>query len=222
MLAEDVYGSLRTYINQTLVGMGALKGASAQLSNVYDSTTGTNTMTWKWEDNNGVEHTTTVVVHDGATGATGATGPQGPAGADGAPGTDGAPGADGFSPVITIKTDTSSEYVLHIETADDEFDTPNLKGGGGSGGAEKLSQLTDVAISSVQDGNILQYNQTTQKWINTFISTMTGATASAAGTKGLVPAPAAGDNEKLFCGNGTYTDKILSDAQYAALQTLFT
>lgn len=207
MLAEDVYGALRTYVNQTLVGMGALKGASAQLSNTYDDTTGTNTMTWKWEDNNGVEHTTTVVVHDGATGATG---------------TDGAPGADGFSPVITIKTDTSSEYVLHIKTADDEFDTPNLKGGGGSGGAEKLSQLTDVAIASIQDGNILQYDQTTQKWINTVLQTMTGATAGAAGTKGLVPAPAAGDNEKLFCGNGTYTDKILSDAQYAALQTLFT
>ena len=66
MLADEVYGALRNYINQTLVGMGALKGASAQLSNVYDPAAGTNTMTWKWEDNEGEEHTTTVVVYDGS------------------------------------------------------------------------------------------------------------------------------------------------------------
>ena len=47
------------------------------------------------------------------------------------------------------------------------------------------------------------------------------AWASVAGKKGLVPAPAAGDNEKLLCGDGTFTDKVLTDAQYTALQTLF-
>lgn len=36
------------------------------------------------------------------------------------------------------------------------------------------------------------------------INTMTGATASAAGSKGLVPAPAAGDNEKFLRGDGTF------------------
>lgn len=35
-------------------------------------------------------------------------------------------------------------------------------------------------------------------------STMTGATASANGTGGLLPAPAAGDNEKFFAGDGTW------------------
>ena len=214
MLADEVYGALRNYVNQTLVGMGALKGAAAQLSNVYDPQTGTNTMTWKWEDNDGVQHTTNVEVHDGAAG------PQGVPGAQGAPGADGAPGDDGFSPIITVKTDTSTTYVLTIQTADGSFDTPNLKGGGG-GGSSTLSELTDVAIASMQTGDVLQYNATTQKWINAAIQTMTGATASAAGTKGLVPAPAAGDNEKLLCGDGSFTDKVLTDAQYAALQTLF-
>ena len=33
MLADEVYGALRTYVNETLVWMGALKGAAAQLSN---------------------------------------------------------------------------------------------------------------------------------------------------------------------------------------------
>lgn len=203
MLADDVYGALRNYINQTLVGMGALKGASAQLSNVYDPSAETNTMTWKWEDNEGVEHTTTVVVHDGAEGAPGA------------------PGDDGFSPTITVKTDTSTTYILTIQTADGIFDTPNLRGGGGGGGSSTLADLTDVAIASMEAGDVLQYNATTEKWISAAIATMTGATDLLPGKKGLVPAPAAGDNEKLLCGNGTFTDKVLTDAQYAALQTLF-
>lgn len=197
MLADEVYGALRNYINQTLVGMGALKGASAQLSNSYDPTAGTNTMTWKWEDNEGEEHTTTVVVYDGT------------------------PGDDGFSPTITVKTSTSSEYVLTIETADGSFDTPNLKGSGGGGGSSTLADLTDVAIESMAAGDVLQYDATTAKWINAAIKTMTGATALLPGKKGLVPAPEAGDNEKLLCGDGTFTDKLLTDAQYSALQTLF-
>lgn len=197
MLADEVFGALRNYINQTLVGMGALKGASAQLSNVYDPTAGTNTMTWKWEDNEGEEHTTTVVVYDGT------------------------PGDDGFSPTITVKTSTSSEYVLTIQTADGSFDTPNLKGSGGGGGSSTLADLTDVAIESMATGDVLQYDATTAKWINAAIKTMTGATALLPGKKGLVPAPEAGDNEKLLCGDGTFTDKLLTDAQYSALQTLF-
>lgn len=197
MLADEVFGALRNYINQTLVGMGALKGASAQLSNVYDPAAGTNTMTWKWEDNEGEEHTTTVVVYDGT------------------------PGDDGFSPTITVKTSTSSEYVLTIQTADGSFDTPNLKGSGGGGGSSTLADLTDVAIESMATGDILQYDATTAKWINAAIKTMTGATALLPGKKGLVPAPEAGDNEKLLCGDGTFTDKLLTDAQYSALQTLF-
>lgn len=210
MLADEVYGSLRNYINQTLVGMGALKGASAQLSNDYDAQAGTNTMTWKWEDNEGVEYTTIVVVHDGA------------AGAPGEPGEPGEPGVDGFSPKITVKTSTSSEYVLTIQTADGSFDTPNLKGsGGGGGGASTLQELTDVAISSMAAGDVLQYDQTTGKWINAALAAMTGATALLPGKKGLVPAPAAGDNEKLLCGDGSFTDKVLTDVQYSALQTLF-
>lgn len=37
---------------------------------------------------------------------------------------------------------------------------------------------------------------------------MTGATSSAAGAKGLVPAPAAGDNDKFLKGDGTWSDDL--------------
>lgn len=140
MLADEVYGALRNYINQTLVGMGALKGASAQLSNSYDSESGINTMTWRWEDNEGTEHTTTVLVHDGATGAPGS------------------PGADGFSPTITVKTSTGDTYILTITTKDGEFDTPNLKGG--SGGASSMADLSDVDLTNLSAGELLVYTIT--------------------------------------------------------------
>ncbi|MEO5327253.1 MAG: hypothetical protein H7829_03325 [Magnetococcus sp. THC-1_WYH] len=41
-------------------------------------------------------------------------------------------------------------------------------------------------------------------WGVTSIPAMVGATAGSAGTAGLVPAPAAGDNSKFFAGDGTY------------------
>lgn len=139
MLADEVYGALRNYINQTLVGMGALKGASAQLSNSYDSESGINTMTWEWEDNEGNEHTTPVLVHDGA------------------PGAPGSPGADGYSPTITVKTSTGDTYILTITTKDGQFDTPNLKGGGGSGGASSMADLSDVDLTNLSEGELLVY-----------------------------------------------------------------
>ena len=40
---------------------------------------------------------------------------------------------DGITPEITIKENTNTRYVLHIKSGDTEFDTPNLRGGGGSG-----------------------------------------------------------------------------------------
>ena len=49
---------------------------------------------------------------------------------------DGQDGQDGYSPQVTVKTETPSTYVLHIKDADHEFDTPNLQGQGGEGTIE--------------------------------------------------------------------------------------
>lgn len=43
---------------------------------------------------------------------------------------------------------------------------------------------------------------------NTTYSNMKGATSSAAGTSGLVPAPEAGKQEKFLCGNGTWQSPV--------------
>jgi hypothetical protein len=43
---------------------------------------------------------------------------------------------------------------------------------------------------------------------------MTGATASAAGTKGLVPAPAKGNQSKFLRGDGTWATPIDTNTTY--------
>lgn len=62
-------GAIKTYINQTLVGMGALKGAACQIKEI-DNDHGTHTITFLWEDNDGVSHEDSVVVKDGTGGST--------------------------------------------------------------------------------------------------------------------------------------------------------
>ena len=43
---------------------------------------------------------------------------------------------------------------------------------------------------------------------------MTGATSGAAGTKGQVPAPAAGDNSKFLRGDGTWSTPSMAGATF--------
>lgn len=43
-------------------------------------------------------------------------------------------GADGFSPTITVKEDTDTEFVMTVTDAEGSFDTPNLRGGKGRPG----------------------------------------------------------------------------------------
>ena len=78
----------------------------------------------------------------GEPGAKGETGPKGDAGAPGEPGTPGEPGVpgeNGYSPSVDIKANTNELYILEITYKDSngniqKIETPNLKGGGGSGG----------------------------------------------------------------------------------------
>lgn len=72
-------------------------------------------------------------------------------------------GEDGFSPEIYVKESSSDRYVLTIVTKDNEFDTPNLKGGG-SGSASAMSDLEDVQLTSLTSGQILKWNGS--KWVN--------------------------------------------------------
>ncbi len=154
----EIIGMLKTFVAQSLVGMGALKGANCRIQSITKSGN-LNTVIFVYTDTDGVDKTSTMLVYDGAKGDTGDTG------ATGATGATGPAGSNGFSPTITVKTSTDSTYVLTITTADDEFDTPNLRGGGS--GSSTLSDLTDVGLTSLAEGNVLVYDATNSKWVNT-------------------------------------------------------
>ena len=80
--------------------------------------------------------------------------------------------------------------------------------GGADSSTTSLSDLADIAIDQLGDSQILVYNSQEGAWenasINTLVSIMQGATANAAGRSGLVPVPAAGDQNKFLRGDGTW------------------
>ena len=65
-----------------------------------------------------------------------------------------------------------------------------------------LEELEDTNISNPSNEQVLQ--RSGDKWVNSNIPDMGGATPQEAGTKGFVPAPSAGDNEKFLRGDGTW------------------
>lgn len=141
----EIIGMLKTYVVKSLIGVGALKGAPCKIKSIVKAS-GINTVTFEWTDNNGDTQESTMLVYDGA------------------------PGADGISPTITVKTSSSSEYVLTITDKNGSFDTPNLKGSGGGGGASVMSDLTDVDLTALANGSVLMYDSTSAKWEATALS----------------------------------------------------
>ena len=76
----------------------------------------------------------------------GQKGDEGDKGDTGEQGLKGDDGEDGFSPTITEKTNTSTEYVLTITNKTGSYDTPNLKGQNGtsSSGEDGTSNYNDL------------------------------------------------------------------------------
>lgn len=85
--------------------------------------------------------------------------------------------------------------------------------GGADGGATSLSDLGDVALNMLGNGQVLMYNDQ-QGWVNVAPSVvfnaivMEGATASTDGRSGLVPIPHAGDQNKFLSGDGTWKNVL--------------
>lgn len=57
----------KSYVDKTLVGMGALKGSPAMISSIVDNPDGTHDITFSWKDNSDVTHTSVLTVANGET-----------------------------------------------------------------------------------------------------------------------------------------------------------
>ena len=219
---EPTLAIAKKYVNDTLVGMGALKGAPCMAGTPYRDTQGGKTGTvvpMEWEDNEGADHVTPVFISDGEAGkisgvtatvdeTTGTpivevslggtaenrtfafafSGIKGETGADGKDGIDGEDGRgissiiipdpeiaqiqvvyddgtysdlidipvvngeDGFSPTITVNTNTPTVYKLDITDTNGTFTTPNLRGGGGGGGTLSDDLTASITVGGVSAG----------------------------------------------------------------------
>ena len=62
----EILSIAKTYVNQTVIGMGALKGAPCQIKSIVENPAGVWTITFQWQDTTGATHTDALVLHDGA------------------------------------------------------------------------------------------------------------------------------------------------------------
>lgn len=62
-----VYALLRKFISDSLIGLGALKGANCKIQSIVDNVDGTHDLTFLWKDDNNVNHTSVMTVANGET-----------------------------------------------------------------------------------------------------------------------------------------------------------
>lgn len=125
---------LKKYVNDSLVGAGALKGAPCTIKSIAEITGG-NRITFSWVDDEETEHTSTLDVMDGEKGDKGDTG------ATGADGADGQDGADGLG--IKSVTVNSSNHLIVTYDDDTTEDAGEISGGGGGEGDVTTKLLID-------------------------------------------------------------------------------
>ena len=112
-----------------------------------------------------------------------------------------------------------SETLALGETSSTAY--PGNKGAANASDITKIKDGTTVVPKATSAANVNGHTVETNvpsgaKFTDTTYSDMKGATGSAAGTHGLVPAPAAGANTKFLRGDGTWQNTPNTDTHYSA------
>ena len=166
----------KKYTQSSLVGMGALKGASATIQSITNNPNGTHDVVFEWEDNEGNTYTDTLVVKDGTDGTDGTdgvgivsitkTGTSGLVdtytvsltngdtetitvtnGRDGTDGTDGTNGTNGETPTISSETITGGNRVTFSTITPSQSVSIDVMDG-------ESPDLGDADISEIGDGTV--------------------------------------------------------------------
>ena len=101
----------------------------------------------------------------------------------------------------------AAEYAEYSERASKDVEGNPLTLNVEDGKVTKIGDKSIAATSAAQDasGNVITTTYATKVELAEATQDMQGATAQSAGTAGLVPAPAAGDQESILKGDGTWT-----------------
>lgn len=143
----EVYGALRSYVNASLVGVGALKGANCTIQSI-ETSGNSHVVTFAWKDDDDVTHTSTMTVTDGTNG------------------TNGEDGTDGVGISSIEKTSTQGlidTYTVTLTNAQ-TYTFTVTNGQDGTGGS--VAEMTDVILTDLNDGQVLRYSTVSHKWIN--------------------------------------------------------
>lgn len=153
----------------------------------------------------------------GKDGRDGTDGADGAPGADGKPGADGAPGADGKTPKLTIGTVTTGTTPSASITGEVEDLKLNLVLPGSQEAythpthtphASGLYKVTVDELGHVTDAEAVKKEDITALGVpgqDTTYGAFGGATAEAAGSSGLVPAPGSENAGQYLKGDGTWS-----------------
>ena len=124
---------------------------------------------------------------------------------------------DGSTGTITTQ-DTDTHYTTHLYAGSGTAANANTTNGNtkltladNSTVRESITIKGTGATTVTSSGGVITINSTDN---NTTYSPMTGATASAAGTAGLVPAPAAGKQTAFLRGDGTWVVPTDTNTHY--------
>lgn len=130
------WGKSKRYTDESLIGVGALKGAPAEVSDSeIDPTTGNTTITFSWEDTEGQTHTSEVEVQ------------RGPQGEQGIQGIQGIQGNKGDAPTITEIVNTVYNYQVKFDGSN-SVTTPNLKGNAWFFGTQ-ITSTDEAGVTSI-------------------------------------------------------------------------
>lgn len=159
----EILAVAKVYTNNTVIGMGALKGAPCTVQGVVDNGDGTQTLTLKWTDTTGTDHTTDITLPSDIIEVTSPTNGQ----------TLRYNSTSGkfensnvsFSADLgdlddVVLTSVQDGQVLTYDAANNRWINSN-----GSTVAS-MEELTDVTITTIQNGQILAYDNSTSKWVN--------------------------------------------------------
>lgn len=84
-----------------------------------------------------------------------------------------------------------------------------------AGGLKSLSEVEDIVLTEVADGQLLVYDEASGKWVNqsvkSAIGEFVGATAEAQGQSGLVPAPGIGQTNLFLRSDGSWAEVSSSE-----------
>lgn len=163
MKNDELLGLIKTYVKQTLVGMGALKGTPCTVQGVADAGDGTQTLTLKWTDDNGVAHTTDISLPSAIFEITSPSNGQtlrynSTSGKFENSNVSFSANLEDLDNVVI--TSVQGGQVLTYDAANNRW----INADGSTVG--ELADLTDVVITTAQNGQFLSYDGTSGKWVN--------------------------------------------------------